>query len=201
MIMTFDFSWRLLRYVNVRTNHYFYQWDSYSFLITHTTVLKGINILLTQRKWPFFLFCLSLNYLNLLNWKWCLKSYQHILGYLMTFPVLLVEENLRIIQTEKNHCPPASNWKLPHIKFSERAGLEPTTLAVRGKSYWDEGRCLRSLGHGGSPYQYWRAQSNMKHKYRRSLNTKCRNGSCIHQAFPRTFLVLMSCCRSYLRLV
>ena len=35
------------------------------------------------------------------NWiELGLKSYQHILGYLMTFPVLLVEEDLRIIQTE-----------------------------------------------------------------------------------------------------
>ena len=32
--------------------------------------------------------------------EWCLKSYQHILGYLMTFSVLLVEEDLRIIQIE-----------------------------------------------------------------------------------------------------
>ena len=29
-----------------------------------------------------------------------LKSYQHNLGYLITFPVLLVEEDLRIIETE-----------------------------------------------------------------------------------------------------
>ena len=36
-----------------------------------------------------------------LNWiEWGLKSFQHILGYLMTFPVLLVEEGLGIIQTE-----------------------------------------------------------------------------------------------------
>ena len=26
-------SWRLLRYINVRTNHYFYQWDGYSLAI------------------------------------------------------------------------------------------------------------------------------------------------------------------------
>ena len=32
--------------------------------------------------------------------EWVFKSFQHILGYLMTFPVLLVEEDLRIIQTE-----------------------------------------------------------------------------------------------------
>ena len=32
----------------------------------------------------------------------------------------------------------------------ERAGLEPTTLAVRGKYSWDEDRRLRPLGHGGS---------------------------------------------------
>ena len=43
------------------------------------------------------------------------------------------EEDLRIIQTEQNHRPSASNWKLSHINISERAGLEPTTLAVKGK--------------------------------------------------------------------
>ena len=45
------------------------------------------------------------------------------------FPVLLVEEDLRIIQTEYNHRTSASNWKLSYIKFSERAELEPMTLA------------------------------------------------------------------------
>ena len=31
---------------------------------------------------------------------WGLKSYQHIFGYLMTFPAVLVEEDLRIFLTE-----------------------------------------------------------------------------------------------------
>ena len=36
-----------------------------------------------------------------LNWiEWGLKSYQHILDYLMTFPVLMKEKDLRIIQTD-----------------------------------------------------------------------------------------------------
>ena len=45
--------------------------------------------------------------------------FQHILGYLMTFPVLLVKEDLRIIQTEYNYRPSASNWKLSHKVFGE----------------------------------------------------------------------------------
>ena len=31
--------------------------------------------------------------------EWGLKSFQHILGYLKTFLVLLFEEDLRVIQT------------------------------------------------------------------------------------------------------
>ena len=68
--------------------------------------------------------------------EWRFKSFQHISGYLMTFPVLLVEEDLRIVQTEKNQRLSASNSKLPQIKFSKQAGLWPTTLAVSGKSSW-----------------------------------------------------------------
>ena len=35
-----------------------------------------------------------------LNWMGFKVKFQHILGYLMTIPVLLVEEDLRIIQTK-----------------------------------------------------------------------------------------------------
>ena len=69
----------------------------------------------------------------------------------MIFQVLFVEENLRIIKTEKNHRPSASNRKLSHIKFLEWARPEPKALAVRGKKVWDEDRRLRTLGHGGPP--------------------------------------------------
>ena len=57
------------------------------------------------------------------------KVISTLLGYLMTFPVLLVEEDLRLIPTEQNHRPPASNWKLSHQVFG--ASMARTyTLAV-----------------------------------------------------------------------
>ena len=55
------------------------------------------------------------------------SHFQHILGYLIILVVLLKEEDLKIIQTEKNHRPSTSNWEL--TKFLKDAGLEPTTLA------------------------------------------------------------------------
>ena len=49
-------------------------------------------------------------------------SYRHILGNLITFPVLLEEEDLRIIQIELNHWSSASNLKLSHKKVFGATG-------------------------------------------------------------------------------
>ena len=127
---------RLIFIIRQMTNTFLIEKHEYIYgIVTWGLTIKSKNYALYARNT-----CIYFDYMTLMT-RVNITLYKHVV-WLKEIKVnkrfgkhksWIIELNgFKVISTHFSHRPSASNWKLPNIIFSEWAGLEPTTLVVRG---------------------------------------------------------------------